>query len=466
MNKLTKRLLLLALLVITVFSIKVIDNRYPWGWAYIMDQLHPVPEAQTKPVHVMFTFVDHFKPRDQASMNLWVNDYPEMAKKHQDADGRFPQHTWFWYFGATGDGQSSNFLRQLSKLSYDGFGEVELHLHHYNDNEQTWLEKMNRMIELSQATGAMITAGKNPQTRFAFIHGMWALDNSRNGQQCGVNNEIQLLKRLGCFADFTHPSWGPMHPRIVNRLYYVTDDPKLPKSYDSGQLMEVGNRETGDLLIFEGPSVVRLDGLKPVYDNGAVTMIDLPSNERVDDWVATGIHVRGRPEWVFVKVYTHGIVERDYEAVLGKHRDQMHDYLESQYNDGINYTLHYVTAREAYNIAKAAEEGKSGDPNQYRDYAVAAYANRYLVASVPYQLISIDDEEIIARFLVKPGTVVNVQVKSHDIGVEGSALVQSIERDDEETRITLVIQDERLVHFVKGGYSEQLAQTLNRELNE
>jgi hypothetical protein len=46
----------------------------------------------------------------------------------------------------------------------------------------------------------------------------------------------------------------------------------------------------------------------------------------------------------------------------------MHDYLESAYNDGRDYVLHYVSAREMYNIAKAAEAGKTGDPGRYRDY--------------------------------------------------------------------------------------------------
>jgi hypothetical protein len=46
----------------------------------------------------------------------------------------------------------------------------------------------------------------------------------------------------------------------------------------------------------------------------------------------------------------------------------MHTYLEQRYNDGSDYVLHYVTAREMYNIAKAAEAGMTGNPNLYRDY--------------------------------------------------------------------------------------------------
>jgi hypothetical protein len=49
----------------------------------------------------------------------------------------------------------------------------------------------------------------------------------------------------------------------------------------------------------------------------------------------------------------------------------MHSYLETKYNDGENYILHYVSAREMYNIAKAAETGNDGNPNEYRDFILA-----------------------------------------------------------------------------------------------
>ena len=32
--------------------------------------------------------------------------------------------------------------------------------------------------------------------------------------------------------------------------------------------------------------------------------------------------------------------------------------------------LHYVTAREVFNLVKAAEAGKSGDPNPFRDFVL------------------------------------------------------------------------------------------------
>jgi hypothetical protein len=96
-----------------------------------------------------------------------------------------------------------------------------------------------------------------------------------------------------------------------------------------------------------------------------------PLLSRIDQWVDSHIHVKGRPEWVFIKVHTHGAQESDMDTLLGEPRHAMHKHLETRYNDGENYILHYVSAREMYNIAKAAEDGKEGNPHHYRDYVLA-----------------------------------------------------------------------------------------------
>ena len=50
----------------------------------------------------------------------------------------------------------------------------------------------------------------------------------------------------------------------------------------------------------------------------------------------------------------------------------MHTSFGRKYNDGVEWKLHYVTAREMYNIARAAEDGLVGDPNTYRNYEITA----------------------------------------------------------------------------------------------
>jgi hypothetical protein len=49
----------------------------------------------------------------------------------------------------------------------------------------------------------------------------------------------------------------------------------------------------------------------------------------------------------------------------------MHELLASHYNDGKRWKLHYVSAREMFNVALAAMDGKTGDPAEYRDYSLA-----------------------------------------------------------------------------------------------
>ena len=81
--------------------------------------------------------------------------------------------------------------------------------------------------------------------------------------------------------------------------------------------------------------------------------------------------VEGRPEWVFVKLHTHGAPDKEAASMLGEGGHSLHRILTTRYNDGRSWKLHYVTAREMYNIAMAAMHGHSGDPNDYRDHVLS-----------------------------------------------------------------------------------------------
>jgi hypothetical protein len=74
---------------------------------------------------------------------------------------------------------------------------------------------------------------------------------------------------------------------------------------------------------------------------------------------------------VFVKVYTHGAIEKTAAALLGAGGDALHETLTRRYNDGARWRLHYVTARERYNVARAAMDDRRGDPSAYYDYKIA-----------------------------------------------------------------------------------------------
>jgi len=355
-------------------------NLHLWLPGYLLRR-HPSPAEG--PVHVMFCFVDHFEPMwrgadlsvQRARVDRWCRDYRAMAGAHRDADGRPPQHSFFY----PEEEYSPEHLDKLSALCADGFGEIEVHLHHDNDTEANFRESISRFCRiLHQRHGALPRDPDDGQLKFGFIHGNWSLDNSRpDGRWCGLNNELVLLRELGCYADFTLPS-APSDTQtgISNAIYYATDDPQAPKSHDRGTPVQVGGSASGDLMIIQGPLGLnwreRRHGLLPRIENSDVRSGCPPTPARVDAWVRTGIHVQGRPEWVFVKVHTHGTQEQDMDTLLGAPMDAMHSYLESTYNDGRRYVLHYVTARECYNIINAAEAGRTGDPNLYRDYRLPA----------------------------------------------------------------------------------------------
>ncbi len=357
---------------------------YPWTWDYLGKQFkrRAIASSVKGPVHLMFMFVDHYEPDAQATVDAWIKGFPQMAASHRDADGRAPQYNWFWYFFGASAQTEARFLRDLSGLVFGGWGEVDLHLHHEEDTAETLTQDLYRRLKLSNEYGAMLSSGLSPKRAYGFIHGMWALDNSRLGQYCGVNNELQVLRQTGCFADYTLAAWGPMQSRWVNSIYMATDDPDKPKSYDTGKLVRTGQKLEGDLLMVQGPTVMHWDQAwkkqRPIYDHGDITKVEPPSPKRLDRWVKQWIHVEGRPEWVFVKVYTHGAVARDMPVLLGPETEALFSDLEKRYNDGKRFVLHYVTAREAYNIIQAAADGKTGNPNDYRNYQLPPPVNRFL----------------------------------------------------------------------------------------
>ena len=113
--------------------------------------------------------------------------------------------------------------------------------------------------------------------------------------------------------------------------------------------------------------------LLPRIENSEVAPGDIPIEDKIRLWINQSIIVKGRPDWVFVKVHTHGAQEETIDLFFKKKGlDRLFSCLESTYNDGKCFKLHYLTAREMYNIIKAAEAGEKADPGAYRDYELVS----------------------------------------------------------------------------------------------
>ena len=336
-----------------------------WTWRHDHD-------AASRVTDVMFVFADHFEPAgSRPVMDTWCREYPALASRHRDSDGKPPQHTWFYPVEQFRPGEA----QRLQALARGGYGELEVHLHHHGDTAVTLREKLRAAKRDFARIGALAT--RNGKPAFAFVHGNWALDNSRPASQgedyCGVNTELRVLAQEGCYADFTFPCLNVCQPRLVNRIYYARDD-KRPKSYDSGVPVAVGKRVRADLMLVQGPLLISFRrwhyGLYPSIDHGDIQGNNPPTPERIADWLGAGISVEGRPEWVFIKVYAHGATADCRRVMFDGTADRMFADLERRFRSGRRYRLHYVTAREAYNIIRAAEDGLSGNPARYRDYEV------------------------------------------------------------------------------------------------
>jgi hypothetical protein len=381
----TTALAVLALTVLAVLAVGLLTfelrrkNMHVWLGSYLARR---VTRPTTGPIHVMFCFVDHFEPRwgnadyptEQRRVDEWCQRYPQLAARHSDADGCAPKHTFFY----PEEEYRREHLDKLAAMCARGFGEIEVHLHHDRDTEAGLREKLTRFARvLCEDHDALPRDKSTGAPLYSFIHGNWCLDNSRaDGRWCGVNNELMVLKQSGCYADFTLPSApSDTQTRKINSIYYATDDPSRPKSHDNGVDVAVGKTPVGDLMLVQGPLALnwrqRKWGLLPRIENADIRANAAPDADRIDLWIRQHIHVAGRPDWIFVKVHTHGTQERDMPTLLGEPVDRMFTYLENRYNDGRRHVLHYVTARETYNIIKAAEAGLQGDPQQYRDFVVA-----------------------------------------------------------------------------------------------
>jgi len=328
----------------------------------------------------MFFVVDHFEPGSKKEIvREWVEKYPLVADRHQDSEGTPPKHTFFYPAERE---ERIEHLEMLAELASCGYGEVELHLHHRDDTAETLREKIRDGIRAFNRTGALRTS--DGRVAFGFIHGDWALDNSimeKGRNLCGVNNEISILRDEGCYADFTFPAlYTDAQPEKINSLYYAIDDPVRPKSHNNGPDVSVKDPyNSGDLMIIQGPTTINFLNWKTycllrAASCGIEGRVSNPENA-VDEWVRARVHVKGKPDWIFVKVHTHGAIPANMDFFLGSGVERIYSHLESKYNDGKDYCLHYVSAREAYNIIKAAEAGKTGSPEQYRDFLIKPYLN-------------------------------------------------------------------------------------------
>ena len=294
-------------------------NANLWLPAYLRDRVQSLlTRRPAKRLWVALT--DHYEPHGNTTLDVaharvaaWQQRWPEIATSApKDAIGNSPCFTFFY----PQEEYQRDILNSLAELSRTGLTDVEVHLHHFHDNAASFVQKVSDFTRCLRNDHGLLH-DHNGKLSFGFIHGNWALDNSHpTGFGCGVVGELQLLRDLGCYADFTMPSLpSPTQSRILNQIYWTNGDPAKPRGFDAGTEATIGGGTKGDLLMITGPTGLRYKGrLIPRIETGELASYDLPTPYRVKRWLDLAPRIG---DDIFLKLYGHSAREDNASALLG-----------------------------------------------------------------------------------------------------------------------------------------------------
>jgi hypothetical protein len=339
-----------------------------WLMPYLKDRLRKAAR-RAKPKRAWVTITDHYEPLGMGAsiatalgrVAKWRDRWPRIAgDAPRDAAGQRPQYTFFY----PQEEYQRDLLYGIAEMVRLGIGDVEVHLHHNNEQRESFIRKVTEYCHrLTDDHGLL--RHYDGRTVFGFIHGNWALDNSRpDGKCCGLSGEIALLRDLGCYADFTMPSLpSATQGRVVNQIYWCANHSDgRPRSFDRGIEATVGGGMRGDLLMITGPLGMRFgDRSLPRVETGEIAGYDLPTPSRVRRWFDLAPTIG---DDLFLKLYTHGATERNLDPLLGGALGCLFQWIaEEAERRGIE--IHWATAWQMYQAVAAliqpADAAKEGD---------------------------------------------------------------------------------------------------------
>jgi hypothetical protein len=335
--------------------------------------------------HVVFVIANHFEPswrevghNDVETQIKRLLEYQKVITKSfksiVGSDGVNLTHTNFYPI----EQYDARILDTLAEIQSEGLGETEFHLHHGLEKPDT-AENLRRMLNesrdiFSEKHKLLSRFDGKGGAKYAFVHGNLALGNSGGGENCGVDEEMQILADTGCYADFTLPS-APVQTQVpvINKIYECGLPLNEAIPHSKGNAIRVNQGEMKLPIIFQGPLVFnwtrKINGIPvPRLDDGALVENQFSDLKRFKRLVSSNVTVEGKSDWVFVKLYCHGFFDHDQNACIGDGLKRFFSEILEESGKSGKFSVHFASAREAFNMVSAAVDGKNGSPNEYRNY--------------------------------------------------------------------------------------------------
>jgi hypothetical protein len=383
-------------------SLAKLKSNIPWLTAYLSRGIVR-KYRRLGVVHFIFSIADHFEPailpnkrnaraekgEQERRLEVWCREIPRVLGSWRDTEGKPFYHTYFY----PAEQYDSALIERLTEHCGAGWGEIEIHLHHGLNGPDTRQHTEEQIVQFRDALankhGCLSQWDGAGSPRYAFVHGNFALANSKRGRACGVDDEMQVLSETGCYADLTMPS-APDITQVpkVNSLYECSLPLNLRAPHRRGRDLRVGRKPKTFPLMIQGPLVLDFSrghrkGLLPHIDNGALTWKYPTTMSRFRLWERAAIAVEGRPDWLFIKLHCHGMDPRDAEAMYGAPRQKFLRELMEESKQSGRFHVHFTTAREMTNIILAACDGREGNPGEYRDYRLKRIELRQSAKIIP-----------------------------------------------------------------------------------
>jgi hypothetical protein len=357
----------------------------PWLPSYLWQRcLRRLPDV--RPVHLIIALADHFEPAIQPAvprayadrceqerrLRKWCSEYPAAVGNWRDEEGWPLRHTYFY----PAEQYDESLIDRLADHCHAGWGEIEIQLHHGVEAPDTSENTRRQLLVFRDALasrGCLSREGGVGPPRYAFVHGNWALANSAQGRFCGVDDEMQILRDTGCYADFTLPAPTSAQVGKINALYECTRPLNKRVPHRWGRDLRCRRPPTIFPLIIQGPLLLNLRRHKRGWpslriENSELSGSNPPTMHRLRLWQKAVITVAERPDWLFIKLHCHGMDPRDEPAMLGAPIQNFLRELVEGSRNRLDYRVHFVTVREMVNMILSACDGHDGNPGDFRDY--------------------------------------------------------------------------------------------------